>query len=105
MQPGVHVAIEQCRLVFAHALEIGIRDLQLVRQLATRQPGDTVVHRVAAFLDDEAGVPQIVGGMAHQRRRHDQVLLRMQLAFQFLSQADERTSVFHSNLLLGKFRK
>ena len=37
LQPGVHIAVEQGRLVFAHALEIGIRDFQLVRQLATRQ--------------------------------------------------------------------
>ena len=51
------------------------------------------MHRAAAFLDDES-VPQIVGGMTHQRRGHDQVLLRMQLALQFLGQADERTSVF-----------
>jgi hypothetical protein len=37
LQPGVHVAVEQCRLAFTHALEVGIRNLQLVRQLAARQ--------------------------------------------------------------------
>ena len=72
----------------------------LRRQLAARQRGDAVAHRAGACLDHETGLAPVVSGMTHQRRGHDQVLLRIQLALEFLHEAYERTSAIHGNVLV-----
>ena len=51
LQPGVDVAVEQLGLVLAHFLEVGIRDAQLVGELAARQGRDAVAGGAAGFLD------------------------------------------------------
>jgi hypothetical protein len=43
LQPRVDVAIEQVRLLGAHAVEIRVGYLQLVGQLAPRKLGDPVI--------------------------------------------------------------
>ena len=87
-------------MLLAHTLEIRIRDLQLVGQLATRQRRHAVVHGGAALVDDEAGFAAVARAVVHELRGHDQVLLRVQLALQFLGQAHESTSALHSKLLV-----
>ena len=76
-------------------------NLQLVGELPTCQRGDAVAHRAVAFLDDEAGGARVIGVVAHQRRRYDQVFLRRQLALQFLGQAHKGTSALHVDLQTG----
>jgi hypothetical protein len=88
-------------VLLAHALEVRVRDLQLVGQLAARQRRDAVAHRVAGFVDDDVRLAVVAGAVMHQLRRHDQVLLRVQLALQFLGQAHEGTSALHDFLQSG----
>jgi hypothetical protein len=99
LQPGVDVAVQQCRLVLAHALEIGIRNVQLVGELPARERRHAIGCRSACLLDYEGRSAAFAGAVAHQWRGHYQIFLGVELALQLLGQIQQGTSASHDNLL------
>ena len=60
-QPGVDVAVQQCRLVMAHAFEVGERDLELVGELVPREAIDAVFNFARAGLDEHLEIAALIG--------------------------------------------
>ena len=95
VQPRVHVAVQQVRLLLAHALKVGVGDAELLCQLALGQLGDPELRGSVRRLDRHLARAAAVGAKAHQRRRHDHVLLGLELTAQFLGQVNKGTSSLH----------
>src|SRR5437867_2917728 len=83
------------RLLGAHALKVGVGNLQLVGQLAPRKFGDAVSLHTRLLVDVDRRDALLAGAVAHERRGHHHVLLGRELALEFLGEINEGTSTFH----------
>ena len=87
----------------SHGLEVGERNLRLVRELASREAGDALFATapdatacdVVLCIDDQFQFAALINTALQQGRGKDQVLHDGDLTLQFLRQIDTDTSAFN----------
>jgi hypothetical protein len=96
LQPCIDVPVEKTRLLRPHAFEVRERNLQLFSELAACEVGYPVLATVTALgIDNHLQFATLVGVALQERRGHDQVPLRRELALEFQRQTYHGTSAFH----------
>jgi hypothetical protein len=68
LKPRVHVAVEKLRLLGPHALEVRVRDLQFLRELAPRKRRDAVALHAGGLLDLECALAILRRAVMRVRR-------------------------------------
>ena len=68
LQPRVHVAVEELRLLGPHALEVRVRDLQLLRELPAGKRRDAVPLHAGGLLDLQGALAVLRRAVMRARR-------------------------------------
>jgi hypothetical protein len=102
LRPRVHVPIEEAPAARSHALEVRVRDPQLLRELPAGKRRDAVPLHSGGLLDFQGALAVLRRAVMRARQGHQQVLLRTELTLELPCKFNKRTTALHVDLSIKK---